>query len=55
MCVCVCVTLSQFWELTRIDTKLVGMVKGVAQMAVGGLGQVLVKLVKGLVVGWLGG
>ena len=47
-------TLSQFWESTKIDAKVVGMVEGVAQMAVGGCGQVIVKVVKGMVVGWLG-
>ena len=51
---CVCVILSQFWELTKIDAKVLGMVKRVAWVAVGGCGQVLVKLVKSWVVGWLG-
>ena len=51
MCVCV----SQFWKLTKIDDKVLGMVKGVARVVVGGCGEVLVKLVKSLVMGWLGG
>ena len=52
---CVCVILSQFWESTKIDAKVLEMVKGVAWVAVGGCGQVLANLVKSLVMDWLVG
>ena len=53
MCVCV----SQFWELTKIDANVVGMVEGAAPVAEGGCGhgQVLVELIKGFGMGWLVG
>ena len=41
--------------MTKLDAKALGMVKEVAWVVVGGCGQVLVKLVKSLVMGWLGG
>ena len=47
--------VSQFWELTKIDANVVGMVEGGAPVAEGGCGhgQVLVELIKGFGVGWL--
>ena len=48
-----CVTVSQIWEFTKIDAKLVGMVQGAAPVAKGGYGhgQVLVELIKGWLMG----
>ena len=37
-----CVCVSQFWKLTKIDAEVLGMVEGVTWVVVGVCGEVLV-------------